>query len=47
MCDGAMSRQFVVGAGIVLWGVGVMAASVVFGIIRLSKRSGAKVTHNS
>jgi hypothetical protein len=46
-CDGAMSRQFVVGAGIALWGVGVMAALVVFGIIRLSKRSGAKVTHNS
>jgi hypothetical protein len=46
-CDGAMSRQFVVGAGIALWGVGVMAASVVFGIIRLSKRSGAKVTRNS
>jgi hypothetical protein len=46
-CDGAMNRQFVVGAGIALWGVGVMAASVVFAISRLSKRSAARVTHNS
>ena len=45
-CDGAMNRQFVVGAGIALWGVGVMAASAVFAINRLSKRSAAKVTHN-
>jgi hypothetical protein len=46
-CDGAMNRQFVVGAGIAMWGVGVMAASAVFAINRRSKRSAAKVTHNS
>jgi hypothetical protein len=46
-CDGAMNRQFVVGAGIALWGAGVMAASAVFAISRRSKRSAAKVTHNS
>ena len=45
-CDGAMNRQFVVGAGIALWGIGVLAASVVFGISRRSKRSAANVTHN-
>jgi hypothetical protein len=45
-CDGAMSRQFVVGAGIALWGIGVLAASVVFGISRRSKRSAANVTHS-
>ena len=38
-CDGAMNRQFGVGAGIALWGVGVMVASVVFVISRRSKRS--------
>jgi hypothetical protein len=42
-----MSRQFAVGAAIALWGVGLMAASAVFAINRLSKRSAAKVTHNS
>jgi len=46
-CDGAMSRQFVVGAGIALWGVGLMAASAVFAIIWPSNRSAAKVAHTS
>ncbi len=46
-CDGAMNRQFVVGAGIALWGVVVIVASVVFAINRLSKRSAEKVTDNS
>ena len=43
-CDGAMNRQFVVGAGIALQGVGVLVASVVFAISRRSKRSAANVT---
>jgi hypothetical protein len=46
-CDGAMNRQFVVGAGTALWGVALIAASVGFAISRLSKRSAAKVTHKS
>jgi hypothetical protein len=46
-CDGAMSRQFAVGAATALWGVGLMAASAVFAISRRSKRSAATVTHNS
>jgi hypothetical protein len=46
-CDGAMSRQFAVGATTALWGVGLMAASAVFAINRRSKRSAGKVTHNS
>ena len=43
-CDGAMSRQFAVGALTALWGMGLIAASIVTGIIRLSKRSLAEVT---
>ena len=43
-CDGAMNRQFVVGAGIALQGVGALVASVVFAISRRSKRSAANVT---
>jgi hypothetical protein len=46
-CDGAMNRQFVVGAGIALWGVGVMVASAVLAIDRRSKRSAAEVTDNA
>jgi hypothetical protein len=46
-CDGAMNRQFVVGAGTALWGIGVVAASVVFAISRRSKPSSAKVSHIS
>jgi hypothetical protein len=46
-CDGAMSRQSVVGASTALWGVGLMAASAVFAISRRSKRSAATVTHDS
>ena len=46
-CDGAMSRQFVVGAGIALEGVGLMVASVVLAISRRTKRSAEKVTHMS
>ena len=38
-CDGAMNRQFGVGAGIALWGVGMMAASAVFAIKLLLQRS--------
>ena len=43
-CDGAMNRQFVVGAGIALHGVGILVASVVLAIVRRSERSAAKVT---
>ena len=46
-CDGTMNRQFAAGAAIALWGVGLMAASVVFAINRSSKRSAAKVTPNT
>lgn len=43
-CDGAMNRQFVVGALTALWGVGLIAASIVTGVIWLWKRSPAEVT---
>ena len=46
-CDGAMNRQFVVGAVIGLGGVLVMVASVVFAISRRSKRSAEEATDNS
>ncbi len=46
-CDGAMNRQFVVGAGTALHGVGILVTSIVFATVRRSERSAAKVTHKS
>ena len=46
-CDGAMNRQFAVGAATALWGVGLIAASAAIAINRRSERSAATVPHDS
>ena len=46
-CDGTMNRQFVVGALIALWGIGLIAASIVTGIIRRSKETPTQATPNA
>ena len=46
-CDGAMSRQFVVGTMTAVWGVGLIAASAVLAIGRRSERPATKITHSA